>query len=573
MRSEVGESTGSGGKAKGNTASSAPAGGDRLVAAETAFLRFAAGCRALLAVLAMLACIAVGAEHARVLFVVILAYMAWSGSLLWLTLNGWPLAASRGWLWIDAVFIVAASRLLAVDAPLLGLLATLPVVALAVLAGARPALTLALASAAALLATSGALGHWPHATGPALLAPLLLLVISPAAALLTRPSRELRERLLLVEAFHAQSDPRQGLCRHVDRLLQQLAAHCRLDHATLSLQGPEPRIFQWQPGRPVHELGQSELEVWQGRLSRLPTDRGCLCTPEGRAPARITCHDPTTGARMAAPGEDAAAALRELRSEALTLPLMSYGQELGMLCLRRDAPAFNASDLRWLRDVMREAIPLLERTDLLEQLERESATRERERIGRDLHDSAVQPYLGLKYGLEALARQAGPHNVVSGSIQQLLRIAGDELQTLRDVVSGLRSGADPGQSGTTLATLERQAQRFQALFGLKVNIFASRAPRLRGAVAKALLHMVNEALTNIRRHTSATAVTVFVDVRDEELVLRLRNDHGRGEPLLPDFLPRSLSERAAEFRGSVDLNHHQDHTEMTITLPLMAAIA
>ena len=74
---------------------------------------------------------------------------------------------------------------------------------------------------------------------------------------------------------------------------------------------------------------------------------------------------------------------------------MSYGQPLGHLCLQRTATAFDEADLRWQHDVMREMLPLLERSDLLEQLQRETASRERERIGRDLHDSAVQPYLGL----------------------------------------------------------------------------------------------------------------------------------------------------------------------------------
>ena len=87
--------------------------------------------------------------------------------------------------------------------------------------------------------------------------------------------------------------------------------------------------------------------------------------------------------------------------------------------------------------------PSHERSDLLEQLQRETAAHERERIGRDLHDSAVQPYLGLKYGLEALARQAGAHNPISPKIAELVRMTTEELQTLRDVVSGLRSGQDP----------------------------------------------------------------------------------------------------------------------------------
>jgi signal transduction histidine kinase len=231
------------------------------------------------------------------------------------------------------------------------------------------------------------------------------------------------------------------------------------------------------------------------------------------------------------------------------------------------------ADLHWLNDVMREAMPLLERSDLLEQLQRETASRERERIGRDLHDSAVQPYLGLKYGLEALARQAGPANPVSHHIEQLVRMTTEELQTLRDVISGLRSGNNPTQADSApLASLHRQAQRFQSLYGLQVHISAPHAPQLRGSAAKAVLHMVNEALTNVRRHTSATAVTVLLETNLTDLVLRLRNDHGRAEKPARDFVPRSLTERAAEFGGSVEIKHQPDYTEVMITLPLLGTV-
>ena len=234
-------------------------------------------------------------------------------------------------------------------------------------------------------------------------------------------------------------------------------------------------------------------------------------------------------ARPKSLSDGARRALEALGAQTLALPLVNFGQPQGTLCLQRADSAFTAADLRWLDDVMHETMPLLERSDLLEQLQRESASRERERIGRDLHDSAVQPYLGLKYGLEALARQAGADNPVSHHIAQLVRVTTDELQTLRDVVSGLRSGHDPTQSDSApLAALQRQAQRFQSLYGLTVNIFAPHASRLRGSAAKAVLHMVNEALTNVRRHTSATAVTLLLDVNPTDVVLRLRRREACG---------------------------------------------
>jgi signal transduction histidine kinase len=546
----------------------------QLVPYELAFLRFSAGCRALLALLTAFGLLALAPSHSVLISAVVLPYLVWSAVLLWRTLAGWPKAASRWWLWLDAAVLLLASYLMADQLPLFGISIVLPVVALALLAGVLPAIALAVASAAVMLLGNSWGQGTPQMPALPVLLPVLLLIASPTAALLTAPSRGVRQQRLLVESFARRADPRHGLQQHVDALLGLLAEHFALRDATLSLHGPQPRIFQWQAGRVADELADADLAVWRERLTALPTDRGCLTAAPDALPAEhAKAYDPAGGIRAERVGDAARAALRDIGGPALTLPLHSFGQPLGMLCLRRAHAPFTAADLHWLHDVMREAMPLLERADLLEQLQRESAARERERIGRDLHDSAVQPYIGLKYGLEALARQAGPHNPVHGHIQQLLRMTHDELHTLRDVVSGLRSGTDPSQPGSSLAALQRQAERFQQLFGLKVNIFASQAPRLRGAVAKAVLHMVNEALTNIRRHTSATSVTVLLDVRDSDLVLRVRNDHPQGDAIGTDFVPKSLAERAAEFRGSISIADEADYTEMTITLPLLASIA
>ena len=85
--------------------------------------------------------------------------------------------------------------------------------------------------------------------------------------------------------------------------------------------------------------------------------------------------------------------------------------------------------------------------------------------------------------------------------------------------------------------------------------------------------MVNEALTNVRRHTSATAVTVMLDLDGSHVQLRLRNDHGEGEPLPPDFVPSSLSERTAEMGGTLALTHEANFTEVLIRLPLVGRAA
>jgi signal transduction histidine kinase len=432
---------------------------------------------------------------------------------------------------------------------------------------------MALLSAVAMLLSA----DWRSSSGvlPApLVVPMVVLALGPAATFLALPNRELRQRLALLDTFNQRSDPRRGLLHHVDVLLGLLAEHFKLDSAVISLQGPEPRIFQRSSDGGTRRLDETASSLWRERRGALPDTAGCLCT--GTASPRIVAVqlDPLASARVRI-DERARRVLLDIGPETLALPLMSYGKPLGHLCVTREGPAFKVPDLQWLHDTMRELLPLLERSDLLEQLQRETAAAARERIGRDLHDSAVQPYLGLKYGLEALARQAGDDNPIAPKIRHLVQLTAQELQTLRDVVSGLRHGDDPMASTAFMAALHRQVTRFEALYGLKVHIFAADALQLRGSAAKAVLHMINEGLTNVRRHTAATAVTAMLDVRQEQVTVSLRNDHGPDGAAVTrprDFMPRSLSERALEFGGAVRVTREPDCTEVLITLPMSGAL-
>ncbi|WP_298231771.1 histidine kinase [uncultured Azohydromonas sp.] len=522
-----------------------------------ALLRHVAGTRALLALSALLTLLPAAPDTLAALL--LLGYAAGAALLLGLALRDWPVAQWRLWLWLDALVLLLASRLLA---PPIAALMVLPVVALALLSGLRAGLVLALAAAVSL---------WLVAQGEgspmALAVPLLLLTLGPAVALLARPGSALRERQRVVAAFTEQADPRHGLRRQVQVLLDLLGTHFGLERALLDLPGPAPRVFCWEPAAGVRVLEDAALQRWRAQRSVLPGSQGCVVSAEPLVSVRA--FDLASGAPGAALHPGACRVLLEAGAQGLWMPLHSYGRNQGQLCLLRREPAFTAAELRWLHALMRELLPLLERADLLEQLQEETSSRERERIGRDLHDSAVQPYLGLKYGLEALARIAGEDNPVRPQITQLVQMTNDELQALRDMVSGLRRGQDPGgASAGALAALQRQAQRFESLYGLKVEVqLPEEAPPLRGSLAKALLHLFNEALTNVRRHTQATAVLVQFDVQPQQLCMRVRNDRATSAPALP-FTPRSLSERAQEFGGHVTVNQPLGCTEVAVTLPL-----
>jgi signal transduction histidine kinase len=540
---------------------------------QDALPRFVAVMRAVLALLGGIALLLGDVSHLPLVSAVAWLYMLLSAALLLRTLAGVAAASSARWLWVDAVVLLILGQ--QVDsAPWLGIVSVVPVVTSALLIGPRHAVAMALVCATAMLW----IGEPQSLAGqlPALpwVLPIAVLTLGPAAAFFVQPNRALRERELLLGRFNRLSDPRQGLLHHVNVLLTLLDAHFGTASFVISLRGPEPRIFGRSVDGTTELLDPDTTALWRGRREALADGLGYLCS--GRGSSSVVCvrlGERGASHSLPVPLDDRSrAVLLEVGPHTLALPVMSYGQPFGHLCITRTHTPFTVADIAWLHDTMREVMPLLERSDLLEQLQRETAAAERERIGRDLHDSAVQPYLGLKYGLEALARKSSRDNELLPAIRQLVELTASELQSLRDVVSGLRLGEDPMAATAFMSALNAQGTRFEALYGLKVTIDAPESLRLRGSAARTVLLMINEALTNVRRHTAATTVAVVLDIRDGDVVVRVRNDHRPFGPPRKPFVPRSLQERATESGGGLIVKMESSYTEIMIKLPLLGAL-
>ena len=121
-----------------------------------------------------------------------------------------------------------------------------------------------------------------------------------------------------------------------------------------------------------------------------------------------------------------------------------------------------------------------------------------------------------------------------------------------------------------MPAVRRQARRFALLFGIDVDIQSPENLPTTRALAGALFHMVNEALNNIRKHTSAQRVWIALSADTGVVRMSVRDDAATrlGRPA-KDFRPASLSERAAELGGSLTVVRPNGlDTEIQIEIPL-----
>ncbi|WP_414662926.1 PAS domain-containing sensor histidine kinase [Horticoccus sp. 23ND18S-11] len=187
------------------------------------------------------------------------------------------------------------------------------------------------------------------------------------------------------------------------------------------------------------------------------------------------------------------------------------------------------------------------------ELEREVlgiAERERERIGRELHDDLCQELLGIEFLNETVIRQ------LDGAAPQVAKKARDVSLALREAMNHARDlahGLSPAAAmvGPTLATaLEDLASRTQALFH-RTCTFRGTVPEPLAdpAIGIHLIRIAQEAVSNAIRHGNPTRIEIQISTLARDLILGVR-DNGSGIAGLPRK-KHGMGLRVMQYRAGV----------------------
>lgn len=533
--------------------------------------RVLANIRVVIALVATIESVALSVLGQPPVSLALLGYTAYAGWLAWLEASGRRAPLSRLTSWIDALWILLIAQLAAAPGSLFMLLLLFPVLFASLSFGVLSGMLVsAFAAFGALLVVHG---HGEALTFSTLLFPAAILVLGPLVAGLARPGVELNEQVSVADRLFEQADPRLGLERVARVIVRSLTRRFEADLGLLLiwLPGREPRLFRCDGAFQVREIDGEPRTALLERMSRLPRDiagvRDITHLPgRHRIPRYSGFH--IISRQPAAADRPALEALGELLDahSLASIPICRRSPQPCWLVLESARRHYRARDAELLVRVMEQLAPVIENAGLLEQLCDEAAATERARIGRDLHDTAIQPYLGIKYGIEALARKARIDNPLHDDIVALKEMATSELHELRETVSHMRAGVARGED-TLAPALRRQARRFSELFGIDVAVHCDGDIPINRQLSAAFFHMVSEALTNIRRHTHATRAEIRVTVAPDAFVVHISNDHGP-EPPPASFRPRSIAERAESLHGRAIVDTARPGlTDLIITIP------
>jgi signal transduction histidine kinase len=239
----------------------------------------------------------------------------------------------------------------------------------------------------------------------------------------------------------------------------------------------------------------------------------------------------------------------------LFVPLGASGVVRGVVGLIRQAgsPQFDEAILALTSDLAVQAAVVLELADRRREGELLSLYADRDRIGRDLHDLAIQRLFATSMSLQG-AYKITQKPAVAKRISQAIADLDDTIKVIRSTIFALHShelgdAAAPGLRTQVIEACERVTE--QLGFAPAVRFAGPVDTLVSETATDDVLAVLREALSNAARHARASKVEVAVSVDGANVTLTVADD-GAGIP--QDGARRSglanLEERAQHLGGT-----------------------
>jgi signal transduction histidine kinase len=183
-----------------------------------------------------------------------------------------------------------------------------------------------------------------------------------------------------------------------------------------------------------------------------------------------------------------------------------------------------------------------------------AAADERLRIARELHDTLAHQLTVISVqAAGALRRRQTRPELAYPTLETIRQVAGDALTELRQVLGVLRAGAEPaltppaGAPARGLAGVSGLAT--QAGVEARVTVSGEAGP-LPSTVEHVAYRIIQEALTNVARHSGTTQAEVRLHYGRDDLLIEVL-DRGRGGDPAGGFGLAGMRERVGELGGEL----------------------
>jgi signal transduction histidine kinase len=213
----------------------------------------------------------------------------------------------------------------------------------------------------------------------------------------------------------------------------------------------------------------------------------------------------------------------------LFVPLVVQGRPIGVVIAHDklgSTPAFSDDDLRLVEGL---AVRAATAVDLSQRVSRDAVHRvvaaqeeERKRLARELHDETGQALTSILLGLKPLEASAADDES-RAAVAALRELVVATLQNVRRIAVELRPSAldDFG----LVPALERLVDTFREQTEMRVDLESNLGEeRLHADVETTVYRIVQEALTNVVKHSEAAQISILLTRRSRSLVVVVEDD-------------------------------------------------
>lgn len=258
----------------------------------------------------------------------------------------------------------------------------------------------------------------------------------------------------------------------------------------------------------------------------------------------------------------------------LGVPVIVKGRSVGNLYLTDKAggKGFSGADQDLVETFARHAAIAIENARLHEQVQRLAIVDERDRISKDLHDGIIQSIYAVGLSLEDVPElMAEDPDEVVRRVERAIDSLHLAIRDIRNFIFGLRPEL---LSGTTflggLAAIVEEF-RYNSMIDVELRLGELATDPVPDATAHAL-GIVNEALSNIARHSGASRALITVAADDRGLHLSVI-DNGRGfDPAVAASLGHqglvNMRSRAADIGATMEIDSDHAGTTVRLDIPL-----
>jgi signal transduction histidine kinase len=194
---------------------------------------------------------------------------------------------------------------------------------------------------------------------------------------------------------------------------------------------------------------------------------------------------------------------------------------------------------------------------------------ERSRIGRDIHDGAIQKVYTAGLLIESALKQTSEaDNPLFNRLEKAELVLNDAITDLRHSLGELKNPPERAPFPIALRELAEDA-RFRSLVEIDLEIDLPEDEVLSPLRVEHVLSVVNEALANVIRHAQASRVQIVVSKQDNRFMMSVEdNGIGMAEDVKVGYGLRNMRDRARMLGGEVEFTQAKGRgTRVILDIP------